>query len=86
MSVVALLISEIESVEIAGDTVEITCASDLPGSGVFVGYALSSQAVQLSVASRAARWGKLRDSDPFRGSTTGAENPNYCASFELPVP
>ena len=76
----------IDSVAIAGDDVEITAASDLPARGLTVGYALSSQGVQLSTASKAVRWGQLRDSDPLVGSTTGMPNPNYCVSFELPVP
>jgi hypothetical protein len=32
------------------------------------------------------RWGRLRDSDPFMGSTTSMPNQNYAVSFELPVP
>jgi hypothetical protein len=76
----------IASVAIAGDTVEITASSDLPTSGLFVGYALTSQGVQLSNHSKAVRWGQLRDSDPFAGVTTTQANPNYCVSFELPVP
>ena len=76
----------IESAEISGDTVIVTAAADLPATGVYVGYALSSQALQLSTASRAVRWGMLRDSDPFAGTTTNLANPNYAVSFELPVP
>ena len=71
---------------ISGDAVEITASSDLPASGLVVGYALSSQGVQMSTASKAVRWGQLRDSDPFVGSTTRKANPNYCVSFEMPVP
>jgi len=76
----------IESVEIAGDAVNIVAAEDLPATGLTVGYALASQGVQLSMASQAVRWGQLRDSDPFVGTTTHVPNPNYCVSFELPVP
>jgi len=76
----------IESVEISGDAVNIRAAKDLPTTGLTVGYALASQGVQLSTASHAVRWGQLRDSDPFAGSTTKTPNPNYCVSFELPVP
>jgi hypothetical protein len=32
------------------------------------------------------RWGLLRDSDPFVGSTTGTPQPNYSVAFELPAP
>ncbi|WP_437938147.1 dockerin [Sorangium sp. So ce341] len=75
---------DVSSVEIDGDSVKITCASDLPASGITVGYAITSNG--------AARpggfptWGHLRDSDPFVGSTTRAAQPNYCVSFEMPVP
>jgi hypothetical protein len=68
------------------DSVEITAAAELPASGLYVGYALSSQATQMSTASRAVRWGQLRDSDPFVGSTTGEPNPNYGVMFEMLVP
>jgi len=32
------------------------------------------------------RWGQLRDSDPFVGSTTQKAQPNFSVAFELPVP
>jgi hypothetical protein len=76
----------IRSAEISSDAVNLTAERDLPASGLFVGYALASQGVQLSTASQAVRWGQLRDSDPLVGATTGVRNPNYCVSFELPVP
>jgi hypothetical protein len=76
----------ISSVEIVDDTVQITADSDLPSGGLFVGYALSSQGVQMTAASKGVRWGQLRDSDPFVGLKTKAANPNYAVSFELPVP
>jgi hypothetical protein len=76
----------IRSVEISGDAVNVTAERDLPTSGLFVGYALANQGVQLSKASQGARWGQLRDSDPLVGETTNLNNPNYCVSFELPVP
>lgn len=77
----------ITSVAISGDTVKITASSDLPTSGLIVGYALTSQAPKhLSNHSGAVRWGQLRDSDPFVGATTNKANPNYCVSFEMPVP
>jgi hypothetical protein len=56
------------------------------GRGLFVGYALTSQGVQLKNHSKAVCFGQLRDSDPFTGITTKLSNPNYCVSFELPVP
>jgi hypothetical protein len=76
----------IVSVEIVGNDVKITAGTDLPTSGLFVGYALTSQGVQLKNHSKAVRFGQLRDSDPFTGITTKLANPNYCVSFELPVP
>jgi hypothetical protein len=76
----------ISSVAIAGDSVQITASSDLPTSGLVVGYALTSQGVQLKNHSKAVRWGQLRDSDAFAGMTTKLANQNYCVSFELPVP
>lgn len=76
----------IDSVGISGDSVQITAGIDLPATGLIVGYALTSQGVQMSTASRAVRWGQLRDSDPFVGTTTNMANPNYGVSFELPVP
>jgi hypothetical protein len=76
----------IDSVAISGDSVQITAATDLPATGLFVGYALASQGVQMSTASKAVRWGRLRDSDSFAGTTTKMPNPNYCVSFALSVP
>jgi hypothetical protein len=79
---------EIASVDISatGDAVEITAASDLPASGLIVGYALTSGGTQMTNGALAFRWGQLRDSDPFAGSTTGAPNPNYGVAFEMAVP
>jgi hypothetical protein len=76
----------IADVEISGDAVHVIASSDLPASDLKMGYALANQGVQLSTASHAVRWGQLRDSDPFVGSTTRMPNPNYCVSFELAVP
>jgi hypothetical protein len=76
----------ISSVEISGNDVLITASSDLPTTGLHVGYAISNQGKQLSNHSRAVRWGMLTDSDPFKGTTTGLANPNYCVSFDVPVP
>ncbi|HEY3594327.1 MAG TPA: dockerin [Polyangiaceae bacterium] len=76
----------ISSVTISGDTVQITAGADLPATGLTVGYALTSQGVQMVAASKAVRWGQLRDSDPFVGQTTKIANPNYCVSFEMAVP
>jgi hypothetical protein len=73
-------------VDIAGDVVSVVADRDLPARALMVGYALASQGVQLSGRSQAVRWGQLRDSDPFVGSTTHAANPNHGVSFELPVP
>jgi hypothetical protein len=74
----------IESVAIAGTTVRITCASDLPATGVVVGYAATSDG--WPTPGRPTRWGKLRDSDPFVGTRTGSAQPNYAVAFEMAVP
>lgn len=74
----------ISSVEIAENSVKITCASDLPSSGVLVGYAFTTGGVKRNNGSY--RWGLLRDSDPFKGSTTGIAQPNYCVAFQVAVP
>ena len=75
----------IDSVDIEGDSVVVRAASDLPRAGLMLGYALASQGVQLSSASKAVRWGALRDSDPFVGLATGLANPNHCVSFLMPI-
>ena len=78
---------EISSVEIAGDAVNITCAADLPASGVIVGYALTGDGVAMSMPfTGTTHWGQLRDSDPFVGSSTQKPQANFAVAFELPVP
>ncbi|HTN82508.1 MAG TPA: dockerin [Sorangium sp.] len=74
----------ITSVEISGDTVRITCGSDLPTTGLYVGYAMTSDGT--AFAGRTWRSGQLRDSDPFVGSMTRVAQPNYAVAFEMPVP
>jgi hypothetical protein len=77
----------IESVDIAGSSVRITTAEDLPETGVFVGYALVETVPAMSqpfVGTK--RWGLLRDSDPFVGRMTNKPQPNYAVAFELPLP
>ena len=69
---------------IAGDSVQITCGTDPPASGVVVGYA--SIADGTPRPNGTARWGQLRDSDPFVGSLTRVAQPNYCVAFEMNVP
>jgi len=77
----------IESVAIVCDTVEITLAEDLPDTGVWVSYALYGEAEPRSEPEPGMpRWGLLRDSDPFVGSSTGAAQPNYALAFEFEVP
>ncbi|HEX3029222.1 MAG TPA: carbohydrate-binding protein [Clostridia bacterium] len=72
----------ISSVEISGSSVKITCASDLPSSGVQVGYAFTGGTARNNGT---YRWGLLRDSDPFKGSITGAAQPNFCVAFQIAV-
>ncbi|MEY2936993.1 MAG: hypothetical protein RL033_7742 [Pseudomonadota bacterium] len=83
----------ITSVEIVGDTVQITADADLPASGLTVGYALSGDPAVGGVVPAMTQpfvatfhWGLLRDSDPFVGSSTQKPQPNYSVAFELPVP
>jgi hypothetical protein len=74
----------IESVELLDeDTVQITCAADVP-AGATLGYAATSDGAAISGVS--PRWGQLKDSDPFVGAFTNMAQPNYAVSFELPVP
>ena len=75
---------QVSAVAISGDTVQITSATDLPASGVVVGYAFTADGTIRSGGT--AHWGLLRDSDPFVGSVTGAAQPNYAVAFELDVP
>ncbi|MBN2574116.1 MAG: dockerin [Deltaproteobacteria bacterium] len=75
----------IESVAIDGESVRVAAATALP-PGLTVGYALCSQGAQLGSHAMAVRWGQLRDSDPFTGSTSVQPNPNHCVSFEVSVP
>jgi hypothetical protein len=77
----------IDSVEIAGDSVRISVASDLPANNVTVGYAVTAEPAPMAAPFAGTfRWGQLRDSDPFVGSTTGRPQPNFAVAFELPVP
>ncbi len=77
----------IESVEIVCDTVRITVGIDLPDTGVAVSYALyADKDFRSTPVMGTKRWGLLRDSDPFVGSSTHKPQPNYCVAFELPVP
>jgi hypothetical protein len=85
----------IASVEIVGDTVQITADADLPAAGLTVGYALSADAPATAGGMPPAmtqpflatfRWGLLRDSDPFVGYSTQKPQPNYSVAFQLPVP
>ena len=77
----------ISSVEIFGDSVQITTASDLPAAGVTVAYAMTADATPMATPfAGVVRWGVLRDSDPFVGFTTQKAQPNFAVAFELPVP
>lgn len=77
----------ISSVEISDAAVLITSATDLPATGLSVGYALTADPTPMSTPfAGTLRWGQLRDSDPFVGSTTQHAQPNFAVAFELPVP
>jgi hypothetical protein len=72
-------------VDIVGDdTVQITCQSDVSALEVIVGYAATAEG-GTPPPSLPARWGHLRDSDPFVGSVTNSPQPNYCVAFDLTV-
>jgi hypothetical protein len=78
----------ISSAEISGDKVVITCADD-PGPNARVGYASTADGRNgrmMTPYPGTARWGLLRDSDPFRGANSGKIQPNYCVAFELTAP
>jgi len=72
-------------VEIKGDAVTITCASD-PGAGAHVSYAMIGERPMTKPFPGYARWGLLKDSDPFKGSVTGKEQPNWCVAFDMTAP
>jgi hypothetical protein len=74
----------ISSVAIAGDTVQITVATDLPASGVTVAYAFTADAAPR--ANGTVRWGLLHDSDPFLGYLTGLPGQNYAVAFQMNTP
>ena len=75
----------ITSAEISDDAVIITCAND-PGPNARVGYAMVAEGARgrmMTPHPGTFRWGMLRDSDPFVGSSTQKPQPNYCVAFEL---
>jgi hypothetical protein len=74
----------IRSASIAGDSVQLACDGDLAGRAVTVAYAFTSDGT--ANPGGTARWGSLRDSDPFVGATTRDALPNYAVSFSMPVP
>jgi hypothetical protein len=75
----------IDMVEIVGDdTVKITCHDDLSGGEVLVGYAATAEGGTPPTA-QTARWGHLRDSDPFVGTVTNTAQPNYCVAFQQTI-
>jgi hypothetical protein len=73
----------IVGVEIVAESVVIRVSNAPPGP-LLVRYAATAE----PVARRGGtfRWGQLRDSDPFVGSTTKTAQPNYAVTFELEVP
>jgi hypothetical protein len=71
----------INSVAIADDTVQNTCASDVSSGQVLVGYAYTADGAPMPGGT--ARWGHLRDSDATVGATTHVAQPNYCVSFSM---
>ena len=77
----------INSVEISGDSVQVTCDGTLPASSLIVGYAMIQNAAAMTTPhSGTLRWGLLRDSDPFVGAMTQLPQPNWSVAFEMAVP
>jgi hypothetical protein len=76
----------ISSVSVSGDTVQITCSTD-PGAGARVDYAMAQSSSSMSSPQNGTRrWGLLRDSDSFTGSTTKKTLRNWCVAFQMSVP
>jgi hypothetical protein len=73
----------IVAVEILAESVLIRVANAAPGP-LLVRYAATAQ--RASRPRGSFRWGQLRDSDPFVGTTTKTAQPNYAVTFELEVP
>ena len=74
----------ISGVAIAGNSVQVTVASDLPASGVTVAYAFTADAAPRTNGT--VRWGLLHDSDPLVGYLSGMPGQNYAVAFQLAVP
>jgi hypothetical protein len=73
--------ARIDAVELDGS--RVTLRSRATGR-LLVRYAVTAAAAPRPKGTW--RWGRLRDSDPFVGSTTKTPQPNYAVSFELEVP
>ena len=73
----------IAAVEIVAESVLIRL-SNAPLGPLLVRYAATAQPVARPRGT--FRWGQLRDSDPFVGTTTKTAQPNYAVTFELNVP
>jgi hypothetical protein len=74
----------IQSVMIMGqDTVQITVSSPVSSLNSSVGYAITANSA--ATPGGTVRWGQLRDSDPFVGSTSGVAQPNYAVAFQQPL-
>lgn len=73
----------INSVAIAGSSVQITCGSDVSTGSLVVSYAYTADGAPMPGGT--ARWGHLRDSDAVVGATTHAAQANYAVSFSMQV-
>ena len=75
----------ITDVQISGDdAVRITCAKDISNLEITVGYATTAEG-GTPTGPQPARWGHLRDSDPFVGVLSQKAQPNYCVAFQMTV-
>ena len=73
----------IDSVAVVGNSVQITCGSDVTAGEATVGYAYTADGAPMPGGT--ARWGNLRDSDALVGATTHVAQPNWCVSFSMPI-
>lgn len=77
----------ISSVQIVGDSVQITCSDPLPETGIKIGYAnIGTSSPMTQPYAGTTHWGLLRDSDPFVGKVTGKPQPNFAVAFFMDVP
>jgi hypothetical protein len=65
------------------DSVQITVNGAVSSLNSSIGYAFTANSAPAPGGT--IRWGQLRDSDPFVGSTSGVPQPNYCVAFQTAI-